>query len=234
MAITKQKKEDQLKELIDKFGRSQSVVFADYRGLDVASFSDLRNKCREGGAEMKVSKKTLIKLAAKDNSVEIDDSVIEGPVVATFSYEDPLSGIQILYKFAKKNENLKLLGGIVDGKLVSPEEVQTLAKLPSREELLAKLIGSMNAPISGFVGIGGNLIAGIVRVLNAYKDTLPAEAAAPAATPEPEPTPEPAAEAAPVEEASAPEAEAPSDDTPAEDAPADEGLDKREEGEEGA
>jgi len=177
MAVTKQKKEEILKELVDKFSRSQSVVFADYRGLDVASISELRGKCREGGAEMKVAKKTLIKLAAKDQSIEVDDSAIEGPVVTTFSYEDPLSGIQILYKFSKGNDNLKLLGGIIDGQLVGPDVIQQYAKLPSRDELLAKLTGSMNSPLSGFVGIGNSLVAGIVRVLNAYKDTKPAEAA---------------------------------------------------------
>lgn len=215
MAITKQKKEGQLAELIDKFGRSQSVVFADYRGLDVAGISDLRNKCREGGAEMKVSKKTLIKLAAKDQGSELTDDIMEGPVVATFSYEDALSGIQILYKYTKKNDNLKLLGGIVDGKVVGPEVIQQYAQLPSREELLAKLIGSMNAPLSGFVGIGNNLIGGIVRVLNAYKDTLPADGT-PAPAPVEEKVEAPAEE---VKEEEAPVAEevteAPADDVPA-------------------
>jgi large subunit ribosomal protein L10 len=195
MAITKQKKEEILKELVDKFGRSQSVVFADYRGLDVAGISELRGKCREGGAEMKVAKKTLIKLAAKDKNMELEDSAIEGPVVATFSYEDPLSGIQILYRFSKGNDNLKLLGGIVDGKVVSPDVIQQYAKLPSREELLAKFVGSMNSPLSGFVGIGNSLVAGVVRALSAYKDTKPAEEA-PASAPEPAPVEEKAEEKA--------------------------------------
>jgi large subunit ribosomal protein L10 len=187
MAITRQKKEAILQDLIDKFGRSQSVVFADYRGLDVASISDLRRELRKGAAEMKVAKKTLINLAAKDTVGQLDPSTMEGPVVATFSYEDPLSGIQILYKFSKKNENIKLLGGIVDGKMVGPDVIQQYAKLPTREELLAKFIGSINAPLSGFVGIGSSLVGGIVRALSAYKDTMPVEATP---TPAPaEPTP---------------------------------------------
>ncbi|MBU0727089.1 50S ribosomal protein L10, partial [Patescibacteria group bacterium] len=181
MPVTKQKKEEILKELVDKFGKSKSVVFADYRGLDVASISNLRNKLREGDAEMKVAKKTLIGLAAKENAIDnIDDSGMEGPVAATFSYEDPLSGIKVLFKFAKENENLKLLGGIIDGKVVGPEVINQYAQLPSREELLAKLMGSINAPVSGFVGILGNLLGGFVRVVNAYKDTLPPAEAAPA------------------------------------------------------
>lgn len=198
MAITKQKKEEILAELVDKFGRSKSVVFADYRGLDVASISELRSELRKGDAEMKVAKKTLIALAAKDKVGDLDEAGMEGPVVATFSYEDELSGIQILYKYSKKNDNIKLLGGIVDGKVVGPDVIQQYAKLPSREELLAKFLGSMASPLSGFVGIGNSLVGGIVRVLNAYKDTKPAEEApAPA---EPTPAVEEKAEEASAEE----------------------------------
>ncbi len=219
MAVTRQKKEEALQDLVDKFGRSKSVVFADYRGIDVASISELRSELRKEDAEMKVAKKTLIGLAAKDSVGELDNAELEGPVVATFSYEDPLSGIRILFKFSKKNENLKLLGGIVDGKVVGPDVINQYAKLPSRDELLAKLIGSMNAPLSGFVGIGHSLIAGIVRVLDAYKDSMPAEAApAPAA----EPTPAPETTAA-VEEAPEPASEAPvevPDEKPAAEEPA--------------
>jgi len=181
MAITKEKKAEILQELIDKFGKSKTVVFSDYRGLDVSSISDLRGKLRESGSECKVAKKTLIKLAAKDQNLgELDASVMEGPVAVTFSYEDELSGLKVLFNFSKDNENLKLLGGIVDGKVVGAEEIIQLAKLPSKEELYAKLLGSLNAPISGVVGIMGNLIGGFVRVVSAYKDTLPEEGSAPA------------------------------------------------------
>ena len=201
MAITRQKKEEILQELIEKFGRSQSVVFADYRGLDVASISELRSRLRKSDAEMKVAKKTLMGIAAKENNIEeLDRSIMEGPVAATFSYEDPLAGIKVLFQFAKENEKLKLLGGIIDGKPVGSDVIEQYAKLPGREELLAKLIGSMNAPVSGFVGIMGNLLGGFVRVVNAYKDTLPATAA-------------PAAEAPKVEEAPA---EAPVEEVKAE------------------
>ncbi len=178
MAITKQQKDEILKELIEKFGKSKSVVFADYRGLDVAGVSDLRGKLREKEAEMKVAKKTLINIAAKENNLELDPSVMEGPVAATFSYEDAMSGLKVLFNFSKENDKLKLLGGVIDGKVVGPDVIQEYAKLPGREELLAKLIGSMNAPVSGTVGLLGNLIAGFVRVLNAYKDTKPAEESA--------------------------------------------------------
>jgi len=173
MAVTRQVKEAALKELVDRFGRSKSVVFANYRGLDVASISELRSQLRKEDAEMKVAKKTLMNIAAKDLVGELDKTMMEGPVVATFSYDDPLSGIRILFKFSRKNENIRLLGGIIDGKIVGPEVIQQYAKLPSRPELLAKLLGSMNAPVSGFIGVANSLVSGIVRVLNAYKDKLP-------------------------------------------------------------
>ncbi len=177
MAVTKQKKEEIFKGLVDKFGKSQSVVFADYRGLDVAGISDLRKKLRDENAEMKVAKKTLISLAAKESKIDdLTEAGLEGPVVATFSYEDPLSGIKVLFNFAKTNSNLKLLGGIIDGKVVGADVIQQYARLPGHDELIAQLIGSMNAPLSGFVGIGNSLIGGIVRVLNAYKDSMPATA----------------------------------------------------------
>lgn len=185
MAVTRQVKEEALKELVDKFGRSKSVVFAGYRGLTVAGISELRSQLRKEDAEMKVAKKTLISKAAKDHVGELDKTIMEGPVVATFSYDDPLAGIRILFKFSKKNDKLKLLGGIVDGKVVGADVIEQYAKLPGRSELLAKLLGSMNAPLSGFVGIGSNLISGLCRVLNAHKDKMPKEAPAPAPAPTP-------------------------------------------------
>ncbi len=189
MAVTKDQKSAILEGLVEKFGKSQSVVFADYRGLDVASVSDLRTRLREKDAEMKVAKKTLIRLAAKENNIEVDASDMQGPVAATFSYEDAMAGIKVLFNFAKENENLKLLGGVIDGKPVGPDVIQEYAKLPGREELLAKLIGSMNAPVSGTVGIFSNIISGFVRVLDGIRENMPAEAAS-----------APAAEPAPVEE----------------------------------
>ena len=244
MAITRQKKEEVLQELIDKFSRSKSIVFADYRGLDVTGISDLRKKLNENDAEMKVAKKTLINLAAKENKIEIDPSSMEGPVAATFSYKDPLSGIQALFKFSKENDKLKLLGGIIDGEPVGPEIIEKYAKLPSHDELLAKFVGSAKSPVSGFVGLLGNVLGGFVRALSAYKDTLPAEEVkkeepkaeaepAPETPAEPEPATEETKEETPAEEAPAEEPakevpEGPAEE-PKEEAPAEEESEKEEE-----
>jgi large subunit ribosomal protein L10 len=173
MAVTKQKKSEILKDLVEKFGKSKSIIFADYRGLSVANLSDLRRKLRKTHAEMKVAKKTLMNIAAKENKLdEVGRSIMEGPVAAVFSYEDELSGIKVLFQFSKENEKLKLLGGLMEGKVIDADTVKKYAKIPSREELLAKFMGSVKSPVSGFVGVLSNLMGGFVRVVNAYKDKL--------------------------------------------------------------
>jgi len=177
MAVTKAQKAEILKDLVDKFSRSKTVVFAEYKGLTVSNISELRKRLREKGSECKVAKKTLMRLAAKEtNFGDLGDDMMEGPVAATFCYEDELSGLQVLFKFSKEHENLRLLGGIVDGKTMNAADIIQLAKLPGRNQLLTMLLGSMNAPISGFVGILGGLLGSFVRVVNAYKDKLPPDA----------------------------------------------------------
>src|SRR5690606_35501262 len=132
-------------------------------------------KLREKSAEMKIAKETLIDLAAQKSELgSIDLSFMEGPVSATCSYEDVMAGIKILFEYSKEHEELKLLAGVMEGKIVGPQVISEYAKLPSIEELLAKLLGSMNAPVSGCAGVMNNLVSGLVRVLNAYKETLPA------------------------------------------------------------
>ncbi len=171
MAVTREKKEQALQELNEKFSKSKSVVFAGYRSLDMEKQNELRSSLRTGGNELKIGKKTLMMLAARQNGVDgLDPSMMEGPVAATFSYQDPLSGLKTLFNFSKKNESLKLLGGIIDGKPVGPQTILEYAKLPGREELLAKLMGSMKAPVSGMAGLMNNLIAGFVRVVNGYAE----------------------------------------------------------------
>lgn len=196
MAVTKQKKDEVLADLIGRFGRSKSVVFADYRGLDVAGISELRRQLREHDAEMKVAKKTLMRIAAKDTAGSLDEAGLDGPVVATFCYQDPFSGLKVLYKFSKTNEKIKLLGGIMDGKVVDAATIKKYAMIPSHDELIAMFMGSMNSPLSGFV-----------RVLDAYKNSKEKEETV-AATPAPTPAPAapevveaPATPEAPVAEA---------------------------------
>jgi len=173
MALTKQQKQEQIQALVEKMQKSKSVAFASYTGVPMAAQTELRQSLRSNGAELKVAKKTLIALAAKEAGFEgFETSVLDGQVVAAFSYEEPTAGPQALKKFAKAFKQIELQAGLFEGKSLSKAQVQELADLPPREVLLAKLLGSMMAPVSGFVGVGSNVISGFVRVLNGHKENL--------------------------------------------------------------
>lgn len=167
MALTKEQKTAQLKELVTKLKDSESVMFSQYIGLNVADVSDLRNKLRENGAEMKVAKKTLMKLAFKEAGLpDIEPDNLEGAVACIFSFEDPLSGAQTAFKFAKSHDKVKLVGGLYDGKLLSAAEATELAQMPGREQLLAKFIGMLQSPLNTFAGMCNSPLSGFARALD--------------------------------------------------------------------
>ncbi len=179
MAVTKAKKEEVLKMLDEKFGKAKSVYFADFRGMTVKDLHTLRGKLREQNVEYVVAKKTLMKIAAKNNKFsDIPDDVMQGPVGAAFSYEDEIAGVKAMHEFAKKVENLKILGGLLDGKYMNKSEAIQLATLPTKTELLAKLVGTMKAPISGFHGVLHGVMRGFVGVVNAYQEKKAKEGSA--------------------------------------------------------
>jgi large subunit ribosomal protein L10 len=171
MAISRSQKEELLQELIDKFKQSQSVVFAEYRGLTVKDVARVRSELRAQGVEYKVAKKTLIRLAAKEAGFgDIPTEYMEGPVSAVFSMNDAVTGPKVIFNLGKELEGLKLLGGVMGSQILSPKEANQLAQLPSRTELLAKLVGSMNAPISGFHGVLHGTMRKFVGTLQAIAD----------------------------------------------------------------
>lgn len=178
MPLTRDDKKALVKDLTEKIQNSKSVTFVSYRGISVSEMDDLRSKMRETGSEFKITRKTLMKIAAKEAGIadEIPSDVLDGPVAMAFSMEDAVSGPKALFNFSKANENLKLLGALYEEGVLSSEQAIALAKTPSREELLAKLVGSMKSPISGFHGTLHGVMSGFVRVVNAYKDTKPQEA----------------------------------------------------------
>ncbi len=171
MPQTKQQKEEVVMQMTAQMKDAKSVVFADYQGLSVKELKDLRGQLREKGVSFTVSKKTLIRLAAKNAGFEeIPNEVLEGPVGAAFSMEDEMSAAKLLHTFGVKNKNLKLRGSLFEGKVLSIEETNVLALLPSREELISKFIYLVKSPISGFHGVLNNTISGFVRALNAVKE----------------------------------------------------------------
>ena len=169
MPITRKQKEEILAGLVKKFKEAQSIVFAQNKGLTVNQVQELKRKLREKNADMKVAKKTLMKIAAKEAGydVEIPDEAMVGAIGAVFSNDDVAAGAKIVYDYARKHKALALLGGLLDGKVMTMEEAKALATLPSKEELLAKLVYLLKSPISGFHGVLNGTIAGFVRALNA-------------------------------------------------------------------
>ena len=214
MPISKEKKVDVVDQLTDLFKNAKSVVFADYKGVSVQDFANLRGKLREKDVVYKVAKKTLIKLAAeKAGFKDIPEEVFEGQVGAAFSQGDEVAAAKTLFEFSKDNENIKLLGALMEGRTLSKEETLQLAKIPGKKELLAKLVGSMKAPISGFHGTLHALMRNLVGVISAYKDKVEKEAPAEKAEVVEAPAEE-VKEEAPVEEKS--ETETPVEEAPKE------------------
>ncbi|MFH1284191.1 MAG: 50S ribosomal protein L10 [Candidatus Peregrinibacteria bacterium] len=172
MTVTKEQKGEILKKLTDSMKNAKSVVFADYQGLTVKDIKKLRAMLAEAGADFTVAKKTLIKLAAKEAGYgeDIPDEILEGPIGAAFSMEDEVAAANLLYKFSKGNNNLKLRGALFEGRVLSVAETKTLALLPGRDELIAKFVYLLKSPLSGFHGVLNNTISGFVRVLNAISE----------------------------------------------------------------
>ncbi|EKN62708.1 LSU ribosomal protein L10P [Schinkia azotoformans MEV2011] len=145
-AVIEQKKQ-LVQEISDKLQASKSVVFVDYRGLDVAEVTELRKQLREAGIEFKVYKNTMMRRATEaTNFGDLNDKLV-GPTAVAFGVEDVVAPAKIINEFAKKHEDLEIKAGIIEGTIASVEEVKALAELPSREGLLSMLLSVLQAPI---------------------------------------------------------------------------------------
>ena len=138
-------------DIKEKFEKAQSAVLVDYRGLNVAEVTELRNQLRKAGVEYAVLKNTMINLAVKDMNLDDMKPHLEGPTAVAFGYEDAVAPAKILSDFAKKNKNVTIKCGVVDGAYIDEQGVQALANTPSREVLIAKIMGSMMSSVSKFV-----------------------------------------------------------------------------------
>ena len=138
-------------EIKDKFERAQSAVLVDYRGLNVAEVTDLRNQLRKAGVEYAVLKNTMINLAVKEMGYDGIEKHLEGPTAVAFSYEDAVAPAKILTEFAKKSKKLTVKCGVCDGSYIDDKGVEALANTPSREVLIARIMGSMMSSVSKFV-----------------------------------------------------------------------------------
>lgn len=165
MATTRAQKEEILKELNQSMIEAKSVVFMDLHGISVEDMDKLRKTLRGKKVQTKVAKKTLIKIAGKKQGYEIADSLLNGQIACAFSMDDEIAAAQEIYKAGKKNEKIKITGGIFEKKIVGMEVMFQLGQLPTKEELYAKLVGSIKAPISGLHAALSGVLRGFVQVL---------------------------------------------------------------------
>ncbi|MDP4095962.1 50S ribosomal protein L10 [Paenibacillus sp. P96] len=145
-----QAKQETVEVVTAKLRESATTVVADYRGLTVAQITELRKQLREAGIEFQVLKNTLLRRATAAAELTELDQALTGPTAIAFSTEDAVAPAKILNDFAKKNDALKLKGGVLEGRVVSAEEVKALAELPSREGLLSMLLSVLQAPVRNF------------------------------------------------------------------------------------
>lgn len=170
--ITKQQKKEIIKDLGDKLSRQKTVVFAEYAGLEVNTIQALRKKLRESGIDYKVARKTLINLAFKKAGYEnVNVKELSGQVSMIIGYDNEVLPSKLVYEFAKKNDKFKILAGLVQGQYMDKDAIVRLAKLPSRQELLAQLAGGIAAPISGLLNVMQGNLKSLVYVLNSIKNS---------------------------------------------------------------
>lgn len=169
MASTKAQKQKVLEDLGEKIAKQKAVVFVDFTGLKVKNLSNLRKKIKAGGDDLKIAKKTLFGIAFKKAGFEFDSKKLKGEIALVFGYKDEISPARIVYQFSKGNQNLKILGGLMENKFFEAEKIIELAQLPSKEELLAKLVGGLSAPISNLVYALNYNLKGLIYLLTKIK-----------------------------------------------------------------
>lgn len=160
-------KTDQVAEIKEKLSSSKAVIMADYRGLSVKEMQALRAKLREGGSEIKVYKNTLTEIALRELALPNMDELLSGPTAFVFSESDPVAPAKALIDFAKEHKALELKGGFIDNQVIGADGVKAVAALPTREELIAKLLGSMQSPMANFARVLNGPAGAFARALNA-------------------------------------------------------------------
>ncbi|MDO4778216.1 MAG: 50S ribosomal protein L10 [Tissierellia bacterium] len=169
-------KQQIVNEIKEAVQNSKSVTIVEYRGLNVEQVTDLRNQFRATNTSYKIYKNTMVSLALQELGFEGYEEYLKGPNGFVFSNEDMVQGPKVATEYAKKNDKLVIKAGLLDGKVLSVEEVNALAKLPSREVLVAMALGGLNAPISGFANVLQGVIRKLVYAIDAIKDKQEANA----------------------------------------------------------
>ena len=164
---TKEFKSQKIEYYKKQFENAKVAVVADYRGLSVEEITELRRGLQAADADLTVTKNTLCKVAAQGSSFEVISELMQGPTAIAFGFGDEVAAAKILAKFIKENKKGEIVGAVLEGKVLSADEAKQLASMPSKEELYAKILGSINSPASSLVyGING-VMSALVRAVDA-------------------------------------------------------------------
>lgn len=170
MALSREQKQNILKDLTDKFSRAKAAILVDFNKLSVAKTMELRRLLKQLGAEYKVFKKTLINRILKSGDYKgVDLDELKTQVGIVFSYDDPVPAASSIFKFSRVNEALKILGGFLNRGWQDKDKIIALAKLPAREILLGQVVGAVAAPLSGLVNVLSGNMRNLVNILNNIK-----------------------------------------------------------------
>jgi len=163
-------KEQYVEDLTSKIKESDAVFLADYQGLTFPQISEIRAAVKSSGSDFKVVKNTLLKIALHNSDITGLDDFLKGPTTCTIVKGDVAAAAKELKKYSKEFDKFSVRAGMLDGNVLSADDVSTLADLPSREELLAKMLSTFNAPVTNFVSLLGNIPRSLLNVLTAIKD----------------------------------------------------------------
>lgn len=163
-------KKEVVERLAKEFKDSEISILVDYKGLNVLKMTELRAQLRKEGIRIEVVKNSLMELASEGTDAALMKDFYKGPNAIVLSKKDPVTPAKILINFAKDNDKLEIKAGTLSGKLLNPEEIKQLAKLPSKEELLGRLLYTLNAVPTSFVNVLSGVPRAFVNVLNAIKD----------------------------------------------------------------
>lgn len=174
MAISRVAKEQAVDKLTDELGRIKLAVMTDYRGLTVREVEELRQNLRDAGISYRVAKNTLLRLATKNNPAlaGIDPNTFNGPMALAMGFDDEVAPARVIFQYAKKHDALEIVGAITgDGTVLGAAEVKALATMPTREQLIAQVVGTIAAPLTGFVTVMSGNLKSIVYLLNALQES---------------------------------------------------------------
>ena len=168
---TKAFKNEKIEHYKRQFENAKVAVVADYRGLSVEEITNLRRKLQAANADLTVTKNTLTKIVTKGTEFEAISELMQGPTAIAFGYGDEVTAAKVLAGFIKEAKKCEILGAVLDGKVLSKQEAEKLATMPSKEELYAKILGSINSPASGITYSVNGVISALVRAIAAVRDT---------------------------------------------------------------